>query len=82
MNTEEREKLEEIERQFIGELMGWPETKQAEEFPETDEPVNFDGGVRETAPLPSDPMREHDELLAEMLAPRLHRRDTFYDDGD
>jgi hypothetical protein len=39
-----------------------------EEPPEESEgKVNFDGGVRESVPLASDPMQEHDELLYELL---------------
>jgi hypothetical protein len=31
--------------------------------PQPSEAPDFDGGVREPAPLPSDPVRDHDELL-------------------
>jgi hypothetical protein len=32
-----------------------------------DEHISFDGGAREPPPMPSDPMREHNELVLEIL---------------
>jgi hypothetical protein len=35
-----------------------------------DEPVDFDGGVREPAPPPSNPDAEHADLVYDLLAPK------------
>jgi len=34
------------------------------------EPVNFDGGVREPAPPPSDPEADHDQLILDWVRGR------------
>jgi hypothetical protein len=45
---------------------------QASDEPvEPEGPPNFDGGAREPAPQPSDPVREHNEFLLEVL--QAHR---------
>ena len=36
--------------------------------PEDEGPSDFDGGVREPAPAPADPLREHDQTLLEAIA--------------
>lgn len=49
--------------------------------PETESPVSFDGGARNSAPLPSDPLAEHDRMVAELGAVVIHSpRDDFWDD--
>jgi hypothetical protein len=40
---------------------------QSEEPTEPEGKVDFDGGVRQPAPDPGNPTREHDQLIAELL---------------
>ena len=37
-------------------------------------PLGFDGGARQSVPLPSDPVADHHALLAELLAARHVQR--------
>jgi hypothetical protein len=41
--------------------------EESEEPQEPEGPPNFDGGVREPAPVPSDPEQEHNELVLDFL---------------
>ena len=51
---------------FIRALFGTPAPPPPPE-PDPDAPPEFDGGVREPEPPPSDPQREHAELLAKLI---------------
>lgn len=54
-----------------------------EQEPSPDEAAAFDGGAREPAPLPGDPVAEFNAAALEHLVrARFGPRDTFYEDGD
>jgi hypothetical protein len=55
----------EFNEKLILSLHGEPEPE-----PVTESEPSFDGGVRETAPPPSDPRAEHDQLLVDWLRGR------------
>jgi hypothetical protein len=51
--------------QIVGTLHSVPEERAGDE-PDPGVPVDFDGGVREPAPPPSDPEAEHNQLVANL----------------